>query len=216
MPGPKKAAHTSASHKAEMVATEMLPIFFLAGVSNVLGHGGMVWPPTWQDGFALPLDQVWNNMIEGNPPMKDNATGIWINNAKSWLTDQSYTGGHGEDPNGVPYHNDGPHNNYDLCTKTPDWTAPWPIPQNAWTCAYKKHPWAFPGYATELGEGCGIHGGNPFGCPFYGGLTDDREPGSVCLPDPNQHRGTWSYGSRAIDIDFPQARTTQWTPGREG
>merc|ERR1711963_410322 len=89
-------AHTSASHKAEMVATEMLPIFFLAGVSNVLGHGGMVWPPTWQDGYALPLDEVWNNMIEGNPPMKDNATGKWINNAKSWLTDQSYTGGHGE------------------------------------------------------------------------------------------------------------------------
>merc|ERR1712012_1546765 len=120
----------------------------------------------WQDGFALPLDEVWNNMIEGNPPMKDNATGKWINNAKSWLTDQSYTGGHGEDPNGVPYHNDGPHNNYDLCTKSPDWTEPWPIPQNAWTCAHKKHPWAFPGYATELGEGCGIHGGNPFGCPL--------------------------------------------------
>merc|ERR1711972_740459 len=81
--------------------------------------------------------------------MGDKATGKWINNAKSWLTDQSYTGGHGEDPNGVPYHNDGPHNNYDLCTKTPDWTAPWPIPQNAWTCAYKKHPWAFPGDALS-------------------------------------------------------------------
>ena len=78
----------------------MLPIFFLAGVSNVLGQGGMVWPPTWQDGYALSLDEVWNNRIEGNPPMKDNATGKWINIAKSWLTDQSYTGGHGKDPNG--------------------------------------------------------------------------------------------------------------------
>ena len=84
--------------------------------------------------------------------MKDNATGKWIINAKSWLTDQSYTGGHGEDPNGVPYHNDGPHKNYDLCTKTPDWTAPSPIPQTAWKCSDKKHPWALPGYATELAE----------------------------------------------------------------
>ena len=90
---------------------------------------------------------------------------------------------------------------------------PFLFPHNAWKCANKKHPWAFPGYATELGEGCGIHGGNPLGCPFYGEATDNREPGSVCLPDPNQHRGTWSYGSRAIDIDFPQVRTTQWSPG---
>ena len=111
-----------------MVATGMLTIFFLAGVSNVLGHGGMVWPPTWQDGYALPLDEVWNNRIEGNPPMKDNATGKWIINAKSWLTDQLYTGGHGEYPDGKPYHSDGPHNNYDNCTKRPGWTQPKPIP----------------------------------------------------------------------------------------
>merc|ERR1712088_440923 len=94
----------SARVSTEMVATEMLPIFLLAGVSNVLGHGGMVWPPIWQDGYALPLDEVWNNHIEGNPTMKDPATGRWINNAKSWLTDQSYTGGHGEFPNGTSLH----------------------------------------------------------------------------------------------------------------
>merc|ERR1712037_817228 len=85
------------------VASEILPIFLLAGVSGVLGHGGMVWPPIWQDGNALPLDEVWNNRIVGNPPMKDPATGKLIDNTKSWLTDQSYTGGHGEYPDGTPF-----------------------------------------------------------------------------------------------------------------
>ena len=194
-----------------MVATEMLPIFVLAGVSNVLGHGGMVWPPIWQDGYALPLDEVWNNHIEGNPTMKDPATGRWINNAKSWLTDQSYTGGHGEFPNGTSLH-DGPHNNFDNCTENPP-AGQGHITTSAWWCAKKKYPWAAPGYATELGEGCGIHGGNPFGCPYYGDVTDDRPAGSQCLPPPNGDRGTWTYGSRAIDIDFPQARTTKWARG---
>merc|ERR1712013_495128 len=124
-----------------------------------------VWPPIWQDGYALPLDEVWNNHIEGNPTMKDPATGRWINNAKSWLTDQSYTGGHGEFPNGTSLH-EGPHNNFDNCTEHPP-AGQGHITTSAWWCAKKKYPWAYPGFATELGEGCGIHGGNPFGCPYY-------------------------------------------------
>ena len=192
----------------------MLPIFLLAGVSGVLGHGGMVWPPIWQDGNALPLDEVWNNRIVGNPPMKDPATGKLIDNTKSWLTDQSYTGGHGEYPDGTPLQSwQSWQTNYDNCTETPPPTELKPIRDSAWKCWEKKHPWAAPGRAPELGEGCGIHGGNPYGCPFHGGYTDNRPAGSVCLPDPNQHRGTWTYGSRAIDIDFPQARTTEWARG---
>ena len=189
----------------------MLPIFLLAGVSSVLGHGGMVWPPIWQDGNALPLDEVWNNRIMGDPPIKDPKTDFLIDNTKSWLTDQSYTGGHGEFPNGTSYHESWILN-YDNCTDTPP-PGQWPIPQNAWTCWFRKYPWAAPGWAPEHGEGCGIHGGNPYGCPYYGENTDNRPAGSVCLPDPKQHRGTWTYGSRAIDIDFPQARTTKWVRG---
>jgi len=34
-----------------------------------------------------------------------------------------------------------------------------------------------------------------------------RPPGSVCIPSGD--RGTWSYGSSALEIDFPQAITTQ-------
>ena len=188
----------------------MLPIFLLAGVSSVLGHGGMVWPPIWQDGNALPLDEVWNNRIMGDPPIKDPKTDFLIDNTKSWLTDQSYTGGHGEFPNGTSYHESW-NLNYDNCTDTPP-SGPWPIPRNAWTCWFRKYPWAAPGWAPEHGEGCGIHGGNPYGCPYFG-ENADQDPGEVCLPYPKQDRGTWTYGSRAIDIDFPQAKTTKWVRG---
>jgi len=183
----------------------MLPIFLLAGVPSVLGHGGMVWPPIWQDGNALPLDEVWNNRIQGNPPIEDPATGKLIDNAKSWVTDQSYTGGHGEFPNGTSYH-EGP-------SYEPNWdNLQYISGDHAWQCWKNKRPWAAPGRAPELGEGCGIHGGNPFGCPYFGENTD-QGPGEVCLPYPKQNRATWTYGSRAIDIDFPQAKTTKWVRG---
>ena len=59
-----------------MVASiKMLSIFLLAGVSTVLGHGGMVWPPIWQDGNALSLDEVYNNRIMSDPPVVDPKTG---------------------------------------------------------------------------------------------------------------------------------------------
>ena len=121
----------------------MLPIFLLAGVPNVLGHGGMVWPPIWQDGNALPLDEVWNNRIQGNPPIEDPATGKLIDNAKSWLTDQSYTGGHGEFPNGTSYH-EGP-------SYEPNWdNLQYISGDHAWQCWKNKRPWAAPGRAPEL------------------------------------------------------------------
>jgi len=161
------------------------------------GHGGMVWPPIWQDGNYLPLDEVQTNNIESNPPVRDPKTNKEIDNTKSWSTDQAYTGGHGV----REYQGKGPHTNVDRCATNG--------PGLEGHCGRSKHPWAAPGLAPELGEGCGIHGGNPFGCPAH---NDTRPPGSQC-PDPDHDAGTWSYGSRALDIDFPQAATTRWTLG---
>merc|ERR1711994_743190 len=61
-----------------------------------------------------------------------------------------------------------------------------------------------PGRAISLGGGCGIYGGNPYGCSVG---NDTRPPGTPC------GGGTWAFGSRALDIDFPQAVTTEWVVG---
>ena len=49
----------------------MVLILLLAGVSSVLGHGGMVWPPIWQDGEALGLEEVYMSWISTDPPQVD-------------------------------------------------------------------------------------------------------------------------------------------------
>ena len=120
---------------------------------------------------------------------------LTIDNTKAWLTDQAYTSGHGEWRKGT-----GPHDNFNNCSEA--------LGGNEWTCVHNRHPWAAPGRAPSLGGGCGYHGGNPGVCPYF---HDDRPAGSQCLPDVD--RGTWSFGSAAVDIDFPQARTTEWTRG---
>jgi len=175
----------------------MVLILLLAGVSSVLGHGGMVWPPIWQDGEALGLEEVYMSWIGTDPPQVDPKTGRKIDNIKSWSTDQAYTYGHGENETLAKT---GPHTNFVDCNE--------PEKYNSWKCAHYKHPWAAPGRAPNFGGGCGIHGGNPYGCPAG---NDTRPPGSVCPPDGD--RGTWSFGSSALEIEFPEARTTEWSRG---
>ena len=199
----------------------MLPILLLAGLglTSVHGHGGVVWPPTWQDGVFRGLDEVWHNGIQNNPVNHDPRTNAPINNAKQWVTDQSYTGGHGEDKQGK-----GVHTNTESCNR--DWAytsnnknEAWNTNHAAMQCVKKRHPWAAPGVAPSLGGGCGIHGGNPYGCPApvngpgLPGPRDTRPPGSVCLSE-EVHRGTWSYGTAAIDpfFIFPSI-VTKWARG---
>ena len=79
----------------------MLLILLLANVWSVHGHGGMVWPPIWQDGNALSLDQVYNNRMMSDPVVKDPKIGKAIDNTKAWVTDQAYTGGHGANFTGI-------------------------------------------------------------------------------------------------------------------
>ena len=50
----------------------------------------------------------------------------------------------------------------------------------------KRHPWTSPGTAPIFGNGCGVQGGNPFGCNCHEeGVNDcfgddDRAYGSCC------------------------------------
>ena len=154
------------------------------------GHGGMVWPPIWQDGNYTPLNKIYNYKIYSDPKVKDPNTGKPIADARSWLTDQAYIGGHGDNfkTTGLQTNN---------CSST---------------CSTLKHPWAAPGRAPNLGGGCGIFWGNPYGCPAH---DDVRPPGSNCGDTARgfEGRGTWSFGASALEIDFPQAKNTEWKRG---
>merc|ERR1712088_394974 len=71
------------------------PLLLAATATGVSGHGGMVWPPIWQDGHYTPLNKIYNYKIYSDPKVKDPNTGKPIADARSWLTDQAYIGGHG-------------------------------------------------------------------------------------------------------------------------
>jgi hypothetical protein len=160
-----------------------------------------VWPPIWQDGLHTPLEERWDDWAGHNPPVKDPKTNITIAAVRVWLTDQAYTGGHGDEFYGVgPLTNNGRSTlkKRDRCGRG---------------CQKSRNPWAAPGRAPNLGGGCGIMGGNPFGCPKG---SDTKPPGSECGRDTPKGwipRATSSFGSSALDIDFPQAANTDWQLG---
>jgi len=64
-------------------------------------------------------------------------------------------------------------------------------------CGTMKTPWAFPGRAPSLGGGCGLFRGTQNGCK-----GKCRNP-----------RAVFSQGSSALDIEFPEAATTEWVIG---
>jgi len=165
----------------------MLSLYLLSAVPLVAGHGGILWPPTWQAGEGIPLEEITTYKVSSDPVVRDpNIRWKGITNIKAWLTDQAYLEGHGVDNAGL-----GVVTNPE-CTED-------------FKCGREKTPWASPGRAPSLGGGCGIFGGNPYGCPIG---NDTRPPGSDCL-----NGGTWAFGSSALDVDFPQALTTEWVLG---
>jgi len=168
----------------------MLPLLLLCSVPLVFGHGGMLWPPSWQDGQQVPLEEIISYEVPSDPVVKDPATGKGVRSIKAWLTDQAYLGGHGEQYLGI-----GDSTNAECSVFS--------------YCEIEKRPWASPGRALSLGGGCGIFGGNPYGCPAG---NDTRVPGSNC-GQYKRPRGTFAYGSSALEMDFPQAASTEWELG---
>jgi len=168
----------------------MLPLItaLVSVVTTVSGHGGMIWPPIWQDGHNIPLEERTDALVYSEPMVQDPSTGRDINKIKTWLTDQVFLEGRGEEYRGV-----GIVTNPECKSRK---------------CKVMKTPWASPGSAPSLGGGCGIFGGNPDGCPAG---NDTRSPigGPKCTPV----RGVFAFGSSALDISFPQAITTEWELG---
>jgi hypothetical protein len=161
-----------------------------------------VWPPIWQDGQHTPLEERFDIMAWHEPDVVDPNTGKAIRYVKSWLTDQAYTGGHGDEFYGI-----GPVTN----TKKKGVSAFSRCGKGG--CQKSRNPWAAPGRAPNLGGGCGIMGGNPFGCPKG---KDTRPPGARCGQDAplgRGGRGPSSVGTSALEIAFPQAANTEWELG---
>merc|ERR1712001_706403 len=186
------------SHTSRTMFVALLPLAFLASVS---AHGGMMWPPAWQDGVGRPIEALTNDSVFSLPVVRDPNSGRAVVNIKSWLTDQAYTGGIGDQFKGKgPVTND---NNkklpkFDRCKGD---------------CVKVRNPWAAPGQAPVLGGGCGVFGGNPLGCPAG---KDTRPVGSQCGQDKpigRGMRGTSSFGTDARLFDFPQMITTEWQVG---
>merc|ERR1712142_957512 len=160
----------------------MLHLLLLFLVPLAAGHGGMLWPPSWQDGEGLPIPKITTYMVQSSPRVVDPESGRPVKSIKSWLTDQAYLGGHGDQFEGMGN------------VTNPECTTTNAIKYKKF-CA-RKAPWASPGIAPSLGGGCGIFGGNPYGCPAG---NDTRKKGSACgqFKPP---RGTFSYGSSALDL----------------
>merc|ERR1712010_402087 len=186
------------AHTNRTMFVALLPLAFLASVS---AHGGMMWPPTWQDGFGRPIEALTNDSVFSEPIVLDPNSGRAVKDIKSWLTDQAYTGGVGDQFKGIgPVTND---NNKNLP----------PADRCRGNCVKYRNPWAAPGQAPSLGGGCGVFGGNPLGCPAN---EDARPPGSACgqeKPIGRGMRGTSSFGTDARLFDFPQMITTEWQIG---
>ena len=179
-----------------------LTLFIFAFLSSVSAHGGILWPPIWQDGFGVPTNQLWDHYVSSTtrdfwfirsiPWVRDPINDRSYINTKTWATDQAYTGGIGPEFAGIgPVTNDNNQNlkELDRC--------------NSW-CVKTRQPWAAPGLTPNLGGGCGIYGGNPYGCPAH---NDTRPPGSTC------RGGMISYGSDARFVEFPKMITTEWEVG---
>ena len=163
-----------------------LILVILTGVNFAAGHGGVLWPPSWQDSKGVPLEEITSFKVHAQPQVTDpKIEGMKIKNIKRWLTDQAYLGGIGEDFKGI-----GNVTNPECMGEK--------------RCGENKTPWASPGQAVSLGGGCGVFGGNPDGC--Y--KNDTRRPGSWC-----GNKGTFTGGSSALEVEFPHSKYTVWERG---
>ena len=76
-----------------MISIVVLPLL----LSSVAAHGGILWPPIWQDGVGLPIDELKDHHVHSDPVVKDPNSGVVIWHSNQWLTDQAYTGGIGDE-----------------------------------------------------------------------------------------------------------------------
>ena len=109
----------------------MLQLLHLAFLTSVSAHGGVLWPPTWQAGVATPIEELNSEAVFSDPLVHDPKTGQAVKDIKSWLTDQAYTGGVGDEFRFV-----GPVTNHEEKCGV--------------RCVEERNPWAAPGQAPCL------------------------------------------------------------------
>merc|ERR1711910_97271 len=120
----------------------LLPLALFSSTSLVSGHGGVLWPPIWQDGHGRPIEELTDHVVYSEPKVRDPNSNRKVWSAKSWLTDQAYTGGWGDEFKGI-----GPVTNF----RNPNARK---FDQCNARCANTTQPWAAPGRAPSLGGGC--------------------------------------------------------------
>jgi len=154
----------------------MLSLIIACSIPAVFGHGGMIWPPSWQNGLQNPLENVSSIFIASDPAVRDPTTGREILTTKAFLTDATFLTGQG-----IEYAGLGEVTNPGGCNKK------------------IVSPWCAPGIAPSFGGGCGLFRGDPVDCSI-----------EDCTSKP---RKVFSQGSSALDIEFPDAATTEWDLG---
>jgi len=153
----------------------MKAVVLVLGVSPLVwGHGGMLWPSTWQDGQHQTLETINSENMGSDPAIRDPITGYKIGRNTDFLTDQVFITGYG-----MEYARVGETINPEM--------------------KKAKTPWGAPGRAPSLGGGCGLFRGKIMSCQEYD-----------CSKKP---RPVFHQGASALDIEFPDAATTEWMVG---
>ena len=137
---------------------------------------------------------------------------------------QAYLGGHGTDEHKggagvVTNFKEGGCNH--ICQENKVFASTRLCPARNWVDQIIAHspevPWSSPGQAPVFGGGCGVFGGNPYGCPAHldtrvsdptKGRKNDIKCGQPSMG--YNRRGTFAFGSDARELEFPQMRTTEW------
>merc|ERR1712088_975726 len=141
-----------------MMSFPLLPLAFLGSVS---AHGGVLWPPIWQAGEATPIEELTTDEAFSDPVVRDPNSGRVVKNVKSWLTDQAYTGGVGDEFKGIgPVTNDNNKNleRFDRCGKNcVKYRNPWtsPIPWRGLWCLW-RNPLGMPCWQGRQAQGIGM------------------------------------------------------------
>ena len=180
---------------------EWLLFSFLGGPLQVLGHGNMMWPPTWFDPNGT-IGLTPGGFMHGD---YETAPNMWFTNwtfipGKPTLDPSLYSM---PDFHGSAYEVwDKVHcftsSGYgDVC---PTWYPTYP----------DRNPWMAPGTAP-LFSPCGIAGGNPLGiqgCDYKTTSDGKVVPGTEFCT-----WGGYSFGPDARDLEWPDAVFTEWERG---
>jgi len=181
------------------------------GPLSVVGHGNLMWPPSWFDPNGT-IGLSPGGFMQGGLPEDVYS---WPNSPIMWFTNHTFIPGEATlDPSliTVPdFHGDAyttwekanclnpgglSQVDYNICR---DW-----YPVNP-----AKNPWMAPGSAPVFSP-CGTAGGNPYGCGVWpGAKTGESGEMDSCL------WGGYSFGVDALDIDWKDAVYTEWARGEK-